>query len=340
MTKILVTDFYGTLISGDPSGMEYFYSRGNHLRDILELYNDKEYYNNLMDRAFIQLGRPLNDFLSAGNYLKLVTSMDSHDSVSFIFVELLSRFYEVIKDYRNQVSVFLTSGSGNKTDFDLLSKVAKISQIDDYFYAENTNGVSAYIISDKTKVFDFVSKEHNLELDELFTIGDSSIDIPMLFRCIELGGKSSLINNYLYRADTGEDFTTDSIVKGIVSLNFKIMIEELAYKMYPDFKNYDRLRQLEIIEELEENIIKNNQYNEWCYAEYNKVYNYLRTGELDLNNLIKKQMIFRVISEYNRKIGLPYFENHRAIESKRVEDLSMYATFSDYCDKVLKKINN
>lgn len=134
--------------------------------------------------------------------------------------------------------------------------------------------------------------------------------------------------------------TTDSIVKGIVSLNFEIMIEELAHKMYSDFKNYDRSRQLDIIEELTENLIKSNQYNEWCYNEYNRIYNSLRKGEFDLNHLIEKQMIFRIISEYNCKVGLSCFENYKAIESKGVEDLSMHSTFNDYCCKVLKITNN
>lgn len=42
MSKILISDFYGTFISDTPTGMEYFYSKGLNLHSIFELYNDKD----------------------------------------------------------------------------------------------------------------------------------------------------------------------------------------------------------------------------------------------------------------------------------------------------------
>lgn len=301
------------------------------MRDFYEIYQDKEHFHYLINKGFDQLGKQLNAFLSEGNYLKIVISMDMHDPVDFLFKEFISRVYEVVGPYRNQAQVFLTSGEGNRADVDLLAKVAKISQIDEYFYAENENGVSAYIIDDKTDVFEFVKKEHNLEIDHLFAIGDSSRDIPMLFKCIKLGGKSSLINNYLYRTDKCEDITTDSIVKNTVSMNFEIMIENIAYQLHSKFKDYDILKQMDILEQLIEEF-ENKEYGEWCYTEYNKIYNSLRIGELDLNELLKKLMIYRIVSEYNLKCGI---RTNKTYDSKTMNELTMYPTFANYCDKVL-----
>lgn len=336
MSKILVSDFYGTLISNDPGGLEYFYSKGsNHLHDLYEIYKDKEYFYYLMNKAFIQLGKQLRDFLSDGNYIKLVTAMDSHDNADFMFNELISRFYESIKEYKNQVSIFFTNGVGNRVND--LSKVAKISQRNGYLYVENENGISAYIINDKTEVFDFVKKEHDLKTDELFAIGDTCRDIPMLFKCIEYGGKSSLINNYLYNPNQSENITTDSIIRATVELNFQIMLESLACKLYPNFNNMDKSEQADIIEKLDEEF--EEQYSEWAYNEYNKLYTSLDKGEFDLNELMKNIEIFNILSLYNRFCDTSTFFN-KTIRFERVSDLSMYPTFVDYCNKVLvhKKI--
>ena len=330
MSKILISDFYGTLISSNPAGMEYFYSKGSNLRSILELYNDKCYYNELINRAFKHLSRFLNEFLSNGNYLKIVTSMDAHDRLDFILDELLCRFYEPIKKYRDQIAIFLASGAGNKPEIGELSKRSKISQADNCFYVQDKTGLSFYIINHKTDVFDFVTKEHDLKTNQLFTIGDSRYDIPMLFKGIELGGKSSLINHYMYRID-GID--TESIVKSLVSLNRQIMLEDLVNIKYPDFKSYNESKQMDIMEELIKELCESQQMNKWTYNEYHKIYEALKNGEYDLNDLLKKVMIFEVIRNYNFIVD----KNYGPIKSKRTEELSIYPTFNDYYTKVLKR---
>ena len=88
---------------------KYYLPDYTQINGIKEFHDISCYYEEDSFRDFElnlnnnQLDILLNEFLSNGNYLIIVTSMDAHDRLEFILDELLYRFYEPIKEYKNQV---------------------------------------------------------------------------------------------------------------------------------------------------------------------------------------------------------------------------------------------
>lgn len=303
MAKILVSDLMGTLIPDDIRILERFFAEGNY--DFCTSKNISDSYTfHLLDKAFISLGRQLNPFLGNGNYLKVVTSVNSHESLDFLLNEFIIRLYESIKEYKNQVSVFFVGKSRCLYD---LAKVSTIHEKNGIVYAECKNGISITILDDKVEVFEFIKKQHNLFLDRLFAIGDSEVDIPMLFKCIELGGKSSLISNQMYVGNTSENF--DNILNQTV------------------------FRKMHLAE------IEKEQKMEFLLKEREKIYKLLSEGKIDLDNLIKEQEFYNLLESYNRMLWYRR-SKHEKISMERMNELDMYPTFTDYCNKVLVHKNN
>lgn len=303
MAKILVSDLMGTLIPDDVYILQRFFAEGNCVYDDHDLYIDRNisdsYTFHLLDKAFINLGRQLASFLDDGNYVKIVTSVNSHETADFAFNEFITRIYESIEKYKNQVSIFFV---GKYACLSTLSRISTIYEKNGNIYAEGKNGISVTILDDKVEVFEFIKKEHNLFLDRLFAIGDSNKDIPMLFKCIDLGGRSSIINNELYICNKNE--TVDSIIKKTVLRNmFLAKIED-------------------------------EQKSEFFLKEIDKIYKLLFEGKIDLDNLIKKEEIYRILDLYNSCSFLPC-NKYGNVSMERLDELDMYPTFADYCSKVL-----
>lgn len=312
MAKILVSDLYGTLIPSVISEMEYYYSTGTKLRSRDEIWDDNEYYIGLLDRVFLHLGNHLDEYLSHGNYLYLVTASESHDGSGFLFDQIISRFCKCTEKYKDQVLVFLSGVVGNDIEYADLKSVSSISVRDGVTYAEREDGTRAILIGKKADVFDFVESDHDLANDELYAIGDNIKDLPMLFRCIELGGDSSIIYNDLYRVDkTNEKILHDTAYRNSLmafGIDYRELYDEVSARSY-----------------------------EWYFSELSRLYVELAQGSIDLDAMEKKQNIYEMLHQYNDFSDLFHEWPRVEINNQVLDSLSIYPTFVDYSNKVLIK---
>lgn len=337
MSKILVSDLIGTLIPTDAESLEYLYGKDGHIDPInLIVYtNDNEdatkyrqYYEELKDKFFVHLRRDLDSFFKEGNYLYVVTAVDSHESASLILKEFIRRLYYNFKNYEEQIEFFF---KGRETDLKDLAKVTDISEENGSIYVKSEDGIVVNFIDDKTKVFDFVKEKHDLTLDELFSIGDTKDDIPMLLKCIELGGKSSIIDNFMYRKEASylKKYTTDGIIQEAAWTNFEIMLEDIVKEQYPDI--YGTHEQFSLINKLKREKIA------LFKEEVKRLYMELLEEKLDLNELFEKAIIMENIELYFS----PFDSHYRLtgiIPSRKIKDeFSIYPTIRDYSNKVLTK---
>lgn len=312
MAKILVSDLYGTLVPSEISEMEYYYSAGKKLKTRNEIWDDNEYYVNLLDRVFLHLGNHLEKYLSEGNYLYLVTSSESHDGSGFLFDQILSRFCKYTEKYRDHIFIFLSGVTGNYIEYNDLESVSNITAKDGVTYAEREDGTKAVLIEKKTDVFEFVERGHDLAIEQLFAIGDNIKDLPMLFRCIELGGESSIIYNGLYRE---KQFTGD-IIHDTAHRN-SLMAFGIGNRKLSD----------EVAA----------RSHELYFSELGRLYGELAQGTLDLDDMVKKQNIYLMLRQYN--VFSDVFHEWSSVEltDQTINSLDMYSTFCDYYNKVLVK---
>lgn len=331
MAKILISDLIGTLIPDCLQQLDYFYCVGNYnYRSDSEIFADKVYYKSLFDKAFEQTSKQLAEFLRDGNYLKLVTAVDSHDTADFVYNELIVRFAETLKEYEDRISIFL---AGRPRDLDWLSKAVNLIQKEDSIIATNSNGISAVFIDGKVKVFDSILKEHNLITDRMFVIGDSEGDIPMFVKGIELGARCSIINNYLYSSVGYSEMNTDKVIYNKAVRNIAKMVDDLVRFSYTNFDNMSYDEKCLVREKL-----LDEHWSEWIYKELEMLYTSLNVGEIDVNELLKEQEIYDFLERYNNKLIRHFNNNEQNIESVDItlnSKLTMFPTFNDYCDKVL-----
>lgn len=331
MTKILISDLYGTLIPGNITDLEYLYGRGSKLHSTEEIFASEEYFTILKDKMFTHLTIQLREFLENDNYLNVITALDSHDSASLIFSELLGRLYKNMEDYRDRISLFMV---GRRCDLKELSTVAPIIEKKGLTYAGDTSGQFVTILKNKTEAFDFISERQNVDSASLYTIGDSSNDIPILFRCIDSGGQSALICHRLYTCLENKKLDTDEILHLTAFSKANMKMEKELHQAIP---NFDMI-----------SIMDREMYDDICFKyhkeiwfpyyslEKEKLYKRLQEGNLDLHELMKRQEIYDILKAYNdfSNIGNVKMES---IDMERTNELSIYPTFSDFYNKVLTK---
>lgn len=311
MAKILVSDLYGTLVPTIIEEMEYFYSAGQKMRTRDEVWADSKYCEELKDRVFFHLANYLEQYLSDENYLYLVTASDSHDGSGFLFDDVIRRFCRYTEKYKDQVFVFLSGVLGCDWEEDDLKSVAHVEENDGVIFADNGEGTRAILLNDKADVFNFILKNHDLCTNQLVAIGDSIYDLPMLFRCIELGGKSSIIDQNLYR----EYKSSQQILNETARRNSDLMI------------GYDKLS-------TEHRLLYGSLHQQLFRAEWDKLYKEMLDGELDLDMLEKKQWVYRMLCTYNdfSRIGhWPKVEINEGV----IDSFDVYPTFVDYSNKKL-----
>lgn len=311
MAKVLVSDLYGTLVPIVIQEMEYFYSSGQRMRTRNEVWSDSKYCEELKDRVFLHLANHLEQYLNDGNYLYLVTASDSHDGSGFLFDDVIRRFCRYTEKYRDRVSVFLSGVLGCDWEEKDLSTVARIEEKDGVMFADNGEGTRAILLDRKDEVFDFILKRHNLCTDQLFAIGDSIYDLPMLFRCIDLGGKSSIIDQNLYR----EYKSSQEILNNTASRNMDLMV---GYdKMTASYRLSHRMECQQLFR-----------------LEWDKLYREMLDGELDLDLLDKKQCVYRMLCSYNDFSHICHWPRVE-INEGAIDSFDVYPTFVDYSSKTL-----
>lgn len=331
MTKILISDLFGTAIPDNIETCDYLYGKGMKRKNIVEISKNKEYNNYLLDKIAQQFMFTLKNFLDDGNQLIIVSDLTGHDTtVDFILDEILNRFYKY-----NNFRVYLVTKEGNST-FDIRKFSDKITK----YYTENGisymiyNGHKIGLIERKIQIFDILKKYYNLENADIYAVGNSSSDVPMLVKCIEKGGKSSILHNVFY---TNKILTTQNahdIIVEYVSHEYQLLKETELLQTYPDYSNFDKATRRKIRSQFNEfaddTAIQNR--NEWCSKRISELHKFLRDGQIDIDYMQKQNLTFSMIV-----IATHHYLEKKTMIENQWDKISLFPTFRDYYNRVLNK---
>lgn len=305
LKKVLFTDLFGTLIS-------------------LDSYNAKNLYGNY-EKEFEIVSRYMNEFLREDNYIAIVTEPGGHCNFGKVFNDQIASLNSYIKEeFRSNLAYYL---QGNGT----ISKEDQIKK-------EKINGKLCYI-GKHPFIGIAVNKKEEAITDFLITIpmpyqiygiGDSAKDIPMLLKVQECNGKSSLIDTRLYSYQS--NFTSKEMIAKEVEAEFHFELREILKKRS--------------FEEVKEGIISEAGLELFVRKEKRKqeLYQLLREGKLDLEELMKNYSKYIECKNYeieneNQELEHPFYEDYPYSKDliQRVMGMPCYPTFTKYYTKVLKK---
>lgn len=301
MKKILFTDLFGTLISPSESIA-------------------KKYYGSI-EKEISLVCNYLNEFLKDGNYIAIVTEPGRHNNFGKVFNRILTDIDSCILDnLRDNVTYYLQGKGKISIEDNIIKKELNGKQ-----YYIGANSVKAIAIDKKDEAInDFIESIN--EKYQIYCIGDSEFDIPMLLKSQELLGNSAIIHTYLNR----ENRTKKQIIENALYSEYHFQMIKLI-----EGKNAEEVmlnpvdkQQLELLKEREER--------------KQKLYNLLDEGKLDLDMLNKnysKAMICEMYRSLNFIGKSNFYENYPFNEQVRqsVMDMSCYSSFDEYYSKVLKK---
>ena len=294
MKKILFTDLVDTLINSD----------------------------NAMAKEIDTVSIYLNEFLSAGNYVAVVTSPNGHGSIGYIFNDMLIPLHESIdKTFRDRL-VYYLQGNGRIYDDD---NVIKKNTHGKTYYLGN-NGVYGIGVSKKEETVDAFLQDKK-ETFSMYAIGDSDRDIPMLLRVQELGGFSSFIDNSI-----DDDVSIKDIIDEQLFVEFHFPLQDVINKK----KGLEDNKKL--TEEEMTIFLKREERRKELYQLYNE-------GKLDIDRIKKDYYKIYELSNYQTfscklcRNDYDYYENYPFNKDMIDKILSMgcFSSFEDYYVKVLKR---
>lgn len=272
MKKILITDFFGTLISSDIEQAEYNCGYGNLLDTsdcITNILKDEKYSSKILDKMFVLLDRELKDYLEDGNIIKIVTSDGGHcEGIDWFIEQVLTRFNS-LKEYKNQIEVYFCDIKRDCCNFTLDKVNIYIENGCKYFLY---NGIKFGILDKKEDIFDIL-QTIVLNRNELYALGNEYDDFPMLTKCMMLGGKSALIKENLYRSKIYLSRTTHSFICGKADMDYWLMIETLIVKGVSD-RNI--LNDYKVLRKIGKDICNKIPYEEWTKSRIIELYESLR----------------------------------------------------------------
>ena len=290
MMTILFTDILGTLISES---------------EMFSVY-DKKY-----SKEFELSKRNLEAFFSAGNILVLVTATD-HTDVNAVFADLYKNCFA---QYQRQIYNYV---------------------FDNHFTAEQpskieNNGISYTLVPSKRAAVDlFFSEKPILRsmATRLLALGDSNMDIGMLLKVLDLGGKSAIICNHLYQDAT---LTSAEIIDKIVEAELFAERQEACRKYRSEHQN---LQPLSVIE----------AFSRRRNARIEELHQRLRAQEINLDTLRRQWQTLLALQGFDRyryyhpKLAgddLPSYSEEPFYAAQRLEEFVLYPTFLDFYNKVL-----
>ena len=294
MKKILFTDLVDTLINSD----------------------------NAMAKEIDTVSIYLNEFLSAGNYVAVVTSPNGHGSIGYIFNDMLIPLHESIdKTFRDRL-VYYLQGNGRIYDDD---NVIKKNTHGKTYYLGN-NGVYGIGVSKKEETVDAFLQDKK-ETFSMYAIGDSDRDIPMLLRVQELGGFSSFIDNSI-----DDEVSIKDIIDEQLFVEFHFPLQDVINKK----KGLEDNKKL--TEEEMTIFLKREERRKELYQLYNE-------GKLDIDRIKKDYYKIYELSNYQTfscklwRNDYDYYENYPFNKDMIDKILSMgcFSSFEDYYVKVLKR---
>ncbi len=293
MKKILFTDLVDTLINSD----------------------------NAMAKEIDTVARYLNEFLSAGNYVAVVTSPNGHGSIGYIFNDMLIPLHESIEKYFRDRLVYYLQSNGMLYDDNVIKKNTHGKT----YYLGN-NGVYGIGVSKKEEAIDDFLQDKK-EPFSMYAIGDSDRDIPMLLRVQELGGFSSFIGNSI-----DEEVSIKDIIDEQLFVEFHFLLQDVINKK----KSLEDNKKL--TEEEMAIFIKIEERRKEIYQLFNE-------GKLDIDKIKKDYYKIYELSNYQTfscKLwhnDYDYYENYPFNKDMIDKILSMgcFNSFEDYYVKVLKR---
>ena len=294
MKKILFTDLVDTLINSD----------------------------NAMAKEIDTVSIYLNEFLSAGNYVAVVTSPNGHGSIGYIFNDMLIPLHESIdKTFRDRL-VYYLQGNGRIYDDD---NVIKKNTHGKTYYLGN-NGVYGIGVSKKEETVDAFLQDKK-ETFSMYAIGDSDRDIPMLLRVQELGGFSSFIDNSI-----DDDVSIKDIIDEQLFVEFHFPLQDVINKK----KGLEDNKKL--TEEEMTIFLKREERRKELYQLYNE-------GKLDIDKIKKDYYKIYELSNYQTfscklwRNDYDYYENYPFNKDMidKILSIGCFSSFEDYYVKVLKR---
>lgn len=331
MPKILVADLFGTIIPDYIQTTNYLYGKIDKYNDINQIWNDKSYNAYLMEKLCLQCANDLKKFLNDGSELIIASDLSSHDlNLTFIYEEII----EKILKYCNKNFTLYMVTKGGAASFNLEELKSHITEeyIEhgiDYIVFE---GYKIGLIDRKEDIFKVIKGKFNLEEYELYSIGNDDKDIPMLVKCIELGGKSSLLNYGLYSNELLSRTTLDEAIGDRISRESYILCEKKVLKNYP---NFSQLNEDKIFEINNQYIYLgkrrfNPEYTRWYEKRKEELYQEVRKGNITLDQLIKEKLIFELCQS-----AINHCLQKKTFTENNLDRIDMYSTFRDYYNKVL-----
>lgn len=328
MAKILISDLFGTAIPDNIETCDYLYGKGMERKKIEQISKNKEYNNYLLDKIAEQFMYTLKEFLDEGNQLIIVSDLTGHDTtVDFILDEILNRFYQY-----NNFSVYLVTKEGNSTfhSEEFSNNINNENGINYMIYKGHKIG----LIKRKIDIFDILKKHYNLEGADIYAVGNSSNDVPMLVKSLEEGGKSSLLHNVFYTNKILTAQNAHDIIVEYVSHEYQLLKEVELLKLYPDFSNLDKPSRNKIKREFNEfaDDATIKRRNEWCSKRISELHKLLRAGEIDIDYMQKQNLAFSMI-----RIATHHYLEKKTMIENQWDKISLFPTFRDYYNRLLNK---
>lgn len=293
MEKILFTDLVDTLINSD----------------------------NAMAKEIDTVARYLNEFLSAGNYVAVVTSPNGHGSIGYIFNDMLIPLHESIdKSFRDRLVYYLQSNGMLYDD-----NVIKKNTHGKTYYLGN-NGVYGIGVSKKEEAIDDFLQDKK-EPFSMYAIGDSDRDIPMLLRVQELGGFSSFIGNSI-----DEEVSIKDIIDEQLFVEFHFPLQDAINKK-KGIEDYNKLTEEEMTI-----FLKREERRKELYQLFSE-------GKLDIDKIKKDYYKIYELSNYQTfscnlwRNDYDYYENYPFNKDMidKILFMGCFNSFEDYYVKVLKR---
>ena len=278
--------------------------------------------NNEWTKEVEMVSRYLNEFLSKGNYVAVVTSPNGHGSIGYIFNDMLIPLHQSVdKSFRDRL-VYYLQGNGRIYEDD---NVIKKNTHGKTYYLGN-NGVYGIGVSKKEEAIDDFLQAKK-EPFSMYAIGDNDRDIPMLLRTQELGGFSSFIGNSIDEEVSIKDIIDEQL---FVEFHFPLQ-DEISKKKGSE--DYNKLTEEEMTI-----FIKREERRKELYQLFNE-------GKLDIDKIKKDYYKIYELSNYQNfscKLwpnDYDYYENYPFNKDMIDKILSMgcFNSFEDYYVKVLKR---
>lgn len=329
MLKIIVTDFFGTLMPDNIQVAEYQCGYGSNLINsqfrISDILNNTQYSNKILDKTISLIDNNIKDFLDEGNILKIVTSNAGHAEGTDFFLEQIVPRFKSIEKYNNQIEIWFADTEENSNN-SILEKSNLFKENNKTYFIYNN--IKFGLLNKKEDIFDIIQQQYNLIDTNLYSLGNDIKDLPMLIKCIELGGISSIIKQNLYISPEYANRSLNDIIGYKAWIDYFIMIVNMTFKENPDFINYSYKDKRTLIKNMENQIA----YNEWMDNKIMELYHSLINQQLDIEQLLKEKVIYDIINQ-------PYYDidynAYKLFIEGLINKLRIHPTFRDFKDRTL-----